>query len=71
MKTPATCNKKTYNSKSQKRGATATDPIDCDSAKPRQGEKKVSNKAISKLKVYAGTEHPHAAQQPKPFPDFI
>lgn len=22
---------------------------------------------LSKLKVYAGTEHPHAAQQPKPF----
>ena len=22
---------------------------------------------ISKLKVYAGPEHPHAAQQPKPF----
>lgn len=23
---------------------------------------------IKKLKVYAGNEHPHAAQQPKPFP---
>jgi large subunit ribosomal protein L13 len=23
---------------------------------------------IKKLKVYAGSEHPHAAQQPKPFP---
>ena len=23
---------------------------------------------IKKLKVYAGTEHPHQAQQPKPFP---
>jgi large subunit ribosomal protein L13 len=22
----------------------------------------------AKLKVYAGREHPHAAQQPKPFP---
>ncbi len=24
-----------------------------------------------KLKVYAGPEHPHEAQQPKPFPDFV
>lgn len=24
----------------------------------------------SKLKVYAGTDHPHAAQQPKPLPSF-
>ena len=23
---------------------------------------------LTKLKIYAGTEHPHAAQQPKPFP---
>ena len=22
---------------------------------------------LTKLKVYAGSEHPHAAQQPKPF----
>ncbi|MFM1956867.1 MAG: hypothetical protein RLZ41_266, partial [Actinomycetota bacterium] len=22
---------------------------------------------LNKLKVYAGAEHPHAAQQPKPF----
>lgn len=26
---------------------------------------------LSKLKVYAGPEHPHAAQQPKPFPEFV
>jgi large subunit ribosomal protein L13 len=32
---------------------------------------RLARQAISKLKVYAGTEHPHAAQQPKPFPDFI
>ncbi len=25
----------------------------------------------SKLKVYAGSEHPHAAQQPKPLPDHV
>lgn len=24
-----------------------------------------------KLKVYAGTEHPHAAQAPQPFPDHV
>lgn len=24
-----------------------------------------------KLKVYAGPDHPHAAQQPKPFPDHV
>ncbi len=26
---------------------------------------KVGNKLIKKLKVYAGTEHPHAAQKPE------
>ena len=28
---------------------------------------KLSRQLISKLKVYSGPEHPHAAQQPKPF----
>ncbi|WP_084124449.1 50S ribosomal protein L13 [Demequina sp. NBRC 110054] len=28
---------------------------------------KLGRDQISKLKVYAGAEHPHAAQQPKPF----
>ena len=28
---------------------------------------KLSRQVIKKLKVYAGAEHPHAAQQPKPF----
>jgi large subunit ribosomal protein L13 len=23
---------------------------------------------IKKLKIYAGTDHPHVAQQPRPFP---
>jgi large subunit ribosomal protein L13 len=27
----------------------------------------VGRSAITKLKVYAGSEHPHAAQNPKPF----
>lgn len=29
---------------------------------------KLRRQLIKKLKVYAGNEHPHAAQQPKPFP---
>ncbi|MDR1450668.1 MAG: 50S ribosomal protein L13 [Propionibacteriaceae bacterium] len=28
---------------------------------------KLSRRLLGKLKVYAGPEHPHAAQQPKPF----
>jgi len=32
---------------------------------------KLGRAMISKLKVYAGADHPHAAQQPKPFPDHI
>ena len=28
---------------------------------------KLAQQILSKLKVYAGPEHPHAAQQPKPF----
>ena len=28
---------------------------------------KLAGQMLSKLKVYAGAEHPHAAQQPKPF----
>jgi large subunit ribosomal protein L13 len=29
---------------------------------------KLRRQLIKKLKIYAGAEHPHAAQQPKPFP---
>jgi large subunit ribosomal protein L13 len=29
---------------------------------------KLGNAMVKKLKVYAGPEHPHAAQQPKPLP---
>jgi large subunit ribosomal protein L13 len=32
---------------------------------------RLSRTVFSKLKVYAGPEHPHAAQQPKPFPEFV
>ena len=28
---------------------------------------KLSRKVISKLKVYAGPEHPHSAQKPQPY----
>ena len=31
----------------------------------------VGREAILKLKVYAGPEHPHAAQSPQPLPDFL
>lgn len=32
---------------------------------------RLSRQLIKKLKVYAGPDHPHAAQQPKPFPDYV
>jgi len=32
---------------------------------------RLARQAISKLKVYAGPEHPHAAQQPQPFPAYV
>lgn len=32
---------------------------------------KLGRQMATKLKVYAGAEHPHAAQQPKPFPDHV
>ena len=32
---------------------------------------KLGNAMGRKLKVYAGADHPHAAQQPKPLPDHI
>lgn len=32
---------------------------------------RLGNAMISKLKVYAGAEHPHVAQQPKPFPETV
>ena len=30
-------------------------------------DNKLGRQVIKKLKVYSGSEHPHAAQQPKPF----
>ncbi len=32
---------------------------------------RLSRAAYTKLKVYAGTEHPHSAQQPQPFPAHV
>lgn len=32
---------------------------------------RLARAVISKLKIYAGDTHPHAAQQPQPFPDFV
>ena len=32
---------------------------------------RLGRQMLSKLKVYAGASHPHAAQQPRPFPDHI
>ena len=32
---------------------------------------RLGRQMASKLKVYAGPEHPHAAQQPKPLPDHV
>ncbi len=32
---------------------------------------KLGNQMARKLKVYAGPDHPHAAQQPQPFPDHV
>jgi large subunit ribosomal protein L13 len=32
---------------------------------------RLSRQVIKKLKIYAGTEHPHSAQLPKPLPAYI
>jgi large subunit ribosomal protein L13 len=32
---------------------------------------RLSRAVVKKLKVYAGPEHPHVAQQPKPFPAYV
>ncbi len=32
---------------------------------------KLARQQIKKLKIYPGTEHPHAAQSPKPFPAYV
>ena len=32
---------------------------------------KLARTVVSKLKVYASGEHPHQAQQPQPFPEYV
>jgi large subunit ribosomal protein L13 len=32
---------------------------------------RLGRQMLTKLKVYAGGDHPHAAQQPKPFPEYV
>lgn len=32
---------------------------------------KLGRQMLSKLKLFVGTEHPHQAQQPKPFPEYL
>ena len=32
---------------------------------------RLNRQVFQKLKVYAGAEHPHTAQQPKPFPAYV
>ncbi|MBM4365559.1 MAG: 50S ribosomal protein L13 [Deltaproteobacteria bacterium] len=32
---------------------------------------RLGRQMLTKLKVYAAGEHPHAAQQPKPFPEYV
>jgi large subunit ribosomal protein L13 len=32
---------------------------------------KLGRKMLSKLKLYVGSEHPHQAQQPAPFPEYV
>ena len=32
---------------------------------------RLSRQVIKKLKVYSGAEHPHSAQEPKPFPTYL
>lgn len=32
---------------------------------------RLARQVLSKLKVYGGAEHPHAAQQPQPFPAYV
>ena len=32
---------------------------------------RLARQVIKKLKVYSGSEHPHSAQEPKPFPSYL
>lgn len=48
--------------------ATHPDRVIQDAVLGMLARNKLRRQLIKKLKVYAGAEHPHAAQQPKPFP---
>jgi large subunit ribosomal protein L13 len=32
---------------------------------------RLARQMIKKLRVYSGSEHPHSAQEPKPFPTYL
>ena len=51
--------------------ATYPDRVIHSAVKGMLPKNKLSRQIIKKLKVYAGPEHPHDAQNPKPFPEFI
>lgn len=69
--------KKDYRHSGYPGGLTATSYGDLLEKNPRRAiekavagmlpHNKLSNQLITKLKVYSGPEHPHAAQQPVPF----
>ena len=42
-----------------------------DAVKGMLPKNKLGRQVIKKLKVYPGAEHPHAAQQPQSFPDYV
>jgi large subunit ribosomal protein L13 len=52
----------------RKQLATHPDRVIEDAVLGMLARNKLRRQLIKKLKVYAGGEHPHAAQQPKPFP---
>ena len=52
----------------RKQLATHPDRVIQDAVLGMLARNKLRRQLIKKLKVYAGGEHPHAAQQPKPFP---
>lgn len=52
----------------RKQLATHPDRVIQDAVMGMLARNKLRRQLIKKLKVYAGGEHPHAAQQPKPFP---
>jgi len=60
------------NSKSA-REVLATNPerVIRDAVKGMLPKNKLGRQIIKKLKIYPGAEHPHAAQKPQSFPDYV